>query len=178
MREKRIKEYEPYGFNINYEYKTYQMIGYDYRLEYTSRQRRWNVRLKIHKFRNRGERKYRRLDTYDEWKKYILVNTPQDDKNIENEIRYLNTFLRKKEYWIEMYKAVVMQMYMTIITVGITVSMAMHEGQTFKDFGHYLIGYGIIIMFIFLYVYFRTRKDSEMAEFYKDYIEILESKMK
>ena len=79
------RKYMPYGFDENYEYKTYRNIGKDYGDSRTADAGHIeNIKRYFRKKVNKTQKYYATCDTYTQWKNYIKKNTEKYQMDIEN----------------------------------------------------------------------------------------------
>lgn len=110
--------FEPYGIKINYELKTYKLVGKDYGDSQTASMGLIaNLRRRYRKWRNRKQKIYAFCDTYTEWESHVkrILN-----KNIINSNDLLHWLYYKRNYeqqFLEAVKTVLIPIYIALITL-------------------------------------------------------------
>ena len=71
-----MKMYIPYYFDLQYEFETYKNIGKAHKIDYLSKTRLfYKFKKVIRNCANINETKYKNIDEYSVWKRYIKNNS-------------------------------------------------------------------------------------------------------
>lgn len=163
-------EYIPYNFDIKYEYETYKNVGKDCEVQFRAvRSRFYKIYKKIRDWKNKGEKKYKRIDRYSQWEVYIKEKIrdyfydPTDFKH----------YLLKRErvcrlsatFWQASIIPILVGMISIISSIYMSISLP-----------YFLGAFACSLMLIYTFV--KTMKTQFYYEgksfFFKDVIEILE----
>lgn len=156
------RKYMPYGFDENYEYKTYRNIGKDYGDSRTANAGHIeNIKRYFRKKVNKTQKYYATCDTYTQWKNYIKKNTEKYQMDIEN---YKHWLIKQQCYYeerLELIKIILIPLYIFGLTVLVE-----------KETNNVQILYATIIVETIMCIL--VMRDTKKSSFYKNYIEILE----
>lgn len=119
----RKAKFKWYGIDIDYEYKTYKNIGKDYGNAKTVNNG-WILNLKryFRRWRNKNQVKYRFLNTYCEWKKYVTEKILENElvKNptyFENMLHWLYEKQRDAKLMLDAIKAILIPIYIALVAI-------------------------------------------------------------
>ena len=149
------KEYIPYNFNEKYEYKIYSQIGLEYRKECKGKKRKKNKKMLS-------------FDKYSEWEKYFSDKFLMSDYNAYNFLHYLNEMLRMYQKFEDYFKALVIPVYMALITILLTIYLSMGFAPKRLIFALIVS----VIMVIIICMYF-LHQYSNRINFYADCLKII-----
>lgn len=160
------QKYMPYFFDYKYEKRTYKYIGKDYgdRITYNKSWNRNFTRWYRKCIYNRKESKYKRCNTYNEWKLYILKRQFNSECEKENMKRYLIRKKQDAETIFEISKTLFVPFYISMFSIVV--------GSEAEEPIFWIIISTFFIIFFCTYLIFSSKKN---VDFYKDYVECLEN---
>ena len=145
-------KYNPYGFDKQYEFKTYKRIGRDYVKALPKRKR------------------YTTCNTYSEWEKYVINKAPIEILNYGDFIHWLNGQLRVEEIFLEAIKCIMIPVYIALLSISEAIVSEINARYNMPAWKGIVILSIIIVIFSIIILY-----DSiEKVNFWKDYIKIVE----
>lgn len=161
------QRYMPYFFNYKYERKTYKFIGKDYGDSKTAHKgffrnvaRWWRLHIG-----NKYESKYKRCDTYNEWRDYVLNKSFYSKHDLDNAIRYFKGKKQTTEILYDIIKTLIIPIYIALFSV--TMSLAKEQSPW------WIISFTLIILAISMGLIVKYRNE---VFFYQAYIECLENR--
>ena len=151
-----------YDFDFKYEYRTYRNVGLDYIPK--------GMGYKIRNFLNKNEKRYKKCNTYKEWKEYISNKTSSKQINNENKIRFLYYKKRYHDNCLETVSIIMGPIILAFYSMGIAIWI-----EDIKERSIVVICSIILAIFIIFFIYFICISNRRKNFFYDDYIEVLKS---
>lgn len=169
------KDYLPYNFDSRYEYRTYKNIGRQIEIDY------WEKKKLIYKLynycrkkNNKNESKYKNCRDYSEWEQYVVSKMPSEIIRTENLIHYLKSKRRSGDFVKNIFSSVMTPLFMTYISVIITILVALYENENeilINVYEHLPTLFIILLVYLLIYICIKWNN----YYFYDDYISILET---
>ena len=168
-----MKMYIPYYFDLQYEFETYKNIGKAHKIDYLSKTRLfYKFKKVIRNCANINETKYKNIDEYSVWKRYIKNKIRKSNSIDKKElIHFLKTIKRGNKATCEMIGAVVTPSYVFILTLAMTILVRGEIGEML--YGFFITGGILFFVLLFLMKLFRQSKIRYY--FCKDLINIIEA---
>lgn len=159
--------YIPYGLNIEYEFKTYSLIGQDYGDRKTANLRLiGNLIRFLRKKNNKGEKKYATCDTRSDWERHVESVLPSGNCNYKDLLFWLNSLKRKVDILLEITQILIIPLYLAVL--GIFLSDYVEPVPVFLRF--------LIILVLIIYPFRLQYRYKMKAFFYEDFIAIANKK--
>lgn len=179
-----MRKYMPYGFDSEFQYKTYKNIGISYWIEFNAKEKKlYKMRRIVRNTLNKDEKKYKNFDTFSQWEHYICEEFyTKKFVNRKDYVRYLERSRRNKEIFCDMIGAVITPIYVVMLTMGATlvlntdaVNNVLNNSNMIKvAIMHGFICMTIILVIVLSFLMLLFLRHRRKAYFYKDLIMVLE----
>lgn len=173
------REYRPYKFNFKYEYKTYKNIGVEDKILYKAKKNVfYRLRLGIRRLFNWDDKKYKNLNKFSEWEKYVNSIRPEFSNNTDF-IHFLKDSARHYDVKRNMVGSIVTPLYVVMMSSMLTIFL-LPDG-TEVIFEHVLLAwvlFSVILVLTLLFLLRNNYKNNKLYFFYMDYIKVIEEKDK
>lgn len=106
--------------DVGYEFRTYINIGKQRRLE-KEKPFLYSTRIELRKINNIEENKYKNIDSFSEWKKYIYEKyNKRRNFNLEDCLFYVEKSKRNMQIACDQLGVIVTPIYVVMLTMGVT----------------------------------------------------------
>lgn len=159
--------YLPYGLDMEYEFKTYSLIGKDYGDRKTANLGLIGNFIRfLRKKSNKGEKKYATCDTRSDWEKHVESILPSGNCNDTDLLYWLNALRRKVDVFLEITQILIIPLYLAVL--GLFLSEYVEPVPVFLRF--------LIVLVLIIYPFHLQYKYKMKAFFYEDFIAIANKK--
>lgn len=181
-----MEKYIPYYVNLQFQYKTYKNIGKSNKIDFLAKKNViYKVRKIFRKLFNKKEEKYKDFDTFSQWENYICEKFVLNNSfNVKDFIHYLKKYKRNSVMAYEMIGAIIVPMYVFLLTIGMTLLMNTDAiktyGTSINEIREYMAygfcGTNLILLMVLIVLMSMYKNCKSKADFYKDLITILKEK--
>ncbi len=178
------KYFQPYGLDMQYEYKTYKYVGMDYgNWKVANLGLVLNVKRFVRKYiTNKKEKQYKKCDSYTEWQTHVKEILPSGLNNYEDMLHWLYRERRGAESFLEGIKAILIPIYIAFLGIMefVTPISSFQEGTGSFDVnlpnGGHIWLYIILLFMIMIASTIVLGEAEKKVSFYVDFICIVEEK--
>lgn len=160
----------PYNFNTKYELRTYKNIGECHEILFKARKSLIYKICMFHRnINNKNEKKYKKIDKFSQWEKYINEKFNEYSKeDLKNLRHYLKQKKRRAGSGFTVWTSVATPIYVFLLTFMLTM-LTLENSYDIKAVRCISI---TTIIFAF-YLFYTCSKYKLMYNFCRDYINIL-----